>query len=218
MIMPHQRIDHILQCAIIRIADLGTDHLAQLVIECFVTACFHLPLGKGLFVTLCFRIMIVIILPDGMHKSPLHTLRSEEFAHFPQISFVSSECSSRFKIEVADQEMNVLMRSVGMDCEQYLIAPKESLCKLLCNPEYLLIAEPVIILRRKGNGDIIGKVCILDRLLPEQLSGHENIAGEMVTVAVEAPVEVGFGFHHAVPYLLRLPAKQIIVGAAKLCR
>ena len=93
------------------------------------------------------RIVIIIILPDGMHKSPLHTLCSEEFTHFPQISFVSSECSAGFKIAVADQEMNVLVRSVGMDCEQYLIALKESLRKLLCDLECLPIAEPVIILR-----------------------------------------------------------------------
>lgn len=117
MIMPHQRIDHILQRAVIRITDLGTDYLAQLILECFFSACFHLPFGKGFFVTMLFRIVIIIILPDGMHKSPLHTLCSEEFTHFPQISFVSSECSSCFKIAVADQEMNMLMRSVGMDCE-----------------------------------------------------------------------------------------------------
>ena len=217
MIMPHQRIDHILQCAVIRIADLGTDYLAQFVLECFPAACFHLPFGKGLFVLMLSRIVIIKILPDRMLKSSLDTLCSEEFTHFPQISFVASECSARFNMAVAYKEMNVLMGSVSMDCEQYLIAPKESLSKLLCNSECLLVSQFVIVFRRKGNGDFIGKICIPDRLLPEQLSCHENIAGEMVAVAVETPVEVGFGFYHAVPYLLFLPTEQIVGGAVKLC-
>ena len=217
MIMPHQRNDHILQCAVIRIADLSTDHLPQLILECFLAACFHLPFGKGLFVTMLFRIVIVIILPDGMHKSSLHTLCAEEFTHFPQISFVPSECSARFNMAVSDQEMNVLVRRICMYREQHLIAPKEPLRKLLCNSECLLVSQFVIVFRRKGNGDFIGKICIPDRLLPEQLSCHENIAGEMVAVAVETPVEVGCGFYHAVPYLLFLPTEQIVGGAAKLC-
>ena len=152
-----------------------------------------------------------------MHKPSLHTLRSEELAHFPQISFVPSECSARFNTAVADQEMNMFVRSVGMHREQYLIAPKESLRELLCDPECFSVSQLIIVLRRKGDRDFIGKVCILCGLLPEQLSCHENIAGEMIPVTVDAPIEIRLRFDHAFPYLLRLPAEQIVGGAAKLC-
>ncbi len=217
MIMPHQRIDHILQRAVIWITDLGTDHLAQLILECFLSACFHLPFCKGLLVAALVCVMMIEVIADGMDQTALQTLCAEESAHFNQVSFVAPECPASFNMAVADQEMNVLVRRICMYREQHLITPKESLCKLLCNSECLFVSQFVIILRRKGDRDFIGKVCIFDRLLPEQLSGHENIAGEMVTVTVDAPIEVRCGFDYAFFNLFLLPAEQIVGGAAKLC-
>lgn len=218
MIMLHQCVNHIFQCAVVRIAEFNLNDLSQLILESFFAPCFHLPFCKGFLVAALVCVTMIEVIADGMDQTALHTLRSEEPAHFPQVSLIPAECSARFNMTVANQEMNVLVRCIYMNREQHLIALKESLSKRLCNPERLFVSQFVIILRRKGDRHFICKVCILDWLFPEQFSCHENITGEMVTVAVEAPVEVGFGFHHAVPYLLRLPAEQIVGGAAKLCR
>lgn len=147
MIVPHQCIDHIFQCTVVRIAEFDLNDLSQLILESFLAPCFHLPFGKGFLIAAFLRILIVIILPNRMHKPSLHTLRSEELAHFPQISFVPSECSACFKITVADQEMNMLVRRICMYREQHLIALKESFCKRLCDSECLLVSQLVIVLR-----------------------------------------------------------------------
>ena len=217
MIMLHQCSDHIFQCTVVRIAEFDLNDLSQLILESFFAPRFHLPFRKGFLVAALVCVMMIEVIADGMDQPALHTLRSEELAHFPQISFVPSECSACFKITVADQEMNMLVRSVGMHREQHLIASKESLRELLCDPECFSVSQPVIVLRRKGDRDFIGKVCILCRLLREQLSSHENIAGEMIPVTVDAPIELRLRFDHTLPYLLRLPAEQIVGSAAKLC-
>ena len=218
MIMLHQCANHIFQCAVVRIAEFNLNDLSQLILESLFAPCFHLPFSKSFLVAALVCVTMIEVIADGMNQTALHTLRAEEPAHFPQVPFVAPECSACFNMTVADQKMNMLVRCICMNRKQHLIALKESLCKRLCNSECLLVSQFVIVLRRKGDRHFICKVCILSGLFPEQFSCHENITDEMVTVAVETPVEVWFGFHHAVPYLLRLPAKQIIGSAAKLCR
>ena len=145
--MPHQRIDHILQCAVIRIAEFDLNDLSQLILESFFAPCFHLPFCKSLLVAALVCVMMIEVIADGMDQTALKTLCAEESAHFQQVSFVPSECSARFNMAVADQKVGVLVRRIRMYCEQYLIALKEPLCKRLCDSECLLVSQPVIVLR-----------------------------------------------------------------------
>jgi len=218
MIMLHQCANHIFQCAVVRIAEFNLNDLSQLILESLFAPCFHLPFCKGFFVAALVCVTMIEVIADGMDQTALHTLRAEEPTHFLQVPFVAPECSACFNMTVADQEMNVLVRRICMNRKQHLIALKESLSKRLCNSESLFVSQFVIVLRRKGDRHFICKVCILDWLFPEQFSCHENITGEMVTVAVETPVEVGFGFYHTAPNLLFLSAEEIVGSAAKLCR
>ena len=147
MIMLHQCSDHISQCAVVRIAEFDLNDLSQLILESFFAPCFHLPFCKGLLVAALVCIMMIEVIADGMDQTALQTLCAEESAHFQQVSFVAPECSARFNMAVADQEMNVLVRRICMNCEQHLIAPKESFCKRLCNSECLFVSQFVVILR-----------------------------------------------------------------------
>lgn len=146
--MLHQCANHIFQCAVVRIAEFNLNDLSQLILECFLAPCFHLPFCKGLLVAvLVCIIMMIEVIADGMDQTALHTLRAEEPTHFPQVPFVAPECSACFNMAVADQEMNVLVRRICMYCKQHLIALKESLSKRLCNSERLFVSQFVIILR-----------------------------------------------------------------------
>lgn len=216
--MLHQCANHIFQCAVVRIAEFNLNDLSQLILESLFAPCFHLPFGKGFFVAALICVTMIEVIADGMDQTALHTLRAEEPAHFPQVSLIPAECPACFNMTVADQKMNMLVRRICMYCKQHLIALKESLSKRLCNSERLFVSQFVIVLRRKGDRHFICKICILSGPLSEQFSRHENITGEMVTVAVETPVEVWFGFYHTVPNLLFLSAEEIVGSAAKLCR
>ena len=84
MIMLHQCSDHISQCAVVRIAEFDLNDLSQLILESFLAPCFHLPFCKGLLVAALVCVMMIEVIADGMDQTALHTLRSEELAHFPQ--------------------------------------------------------------------------------------------------------------------------------------
>lgn len=160
MIMLYQSIHHILHCAVVRVGTLDAYNLPKLVLECFLASCLHLPFCKGFFIAALSVIVIIIISTNGTCKSSLHTLLPEKLTHIMQVSFISPECPASINMAVADQEMNVLMRFVCMYRKQHLIAPKVFLCKLLCDAEYFIIGELVIVLRRKRNGHFECKVCI----------------------------------------------------------
>ena len=147
MIMLHQCVNHIFQCAVAWIAEFDLNDLSQLILESFFAPCFHLPFCKGLLVAALVCIMMIEVIADGMDQTALQTLCAEESAHFHQVSFVAPECPASFNMAVADQEMNVLVRRICMYCEQYFIPLKESLCKRRCNSECLFVSQFVVILR-----------------------------------------------------------------------
>lgn len=147
MIMLHQCVNHIFQCAVAWIAEFDLNDLSQLILESLFAPCFHLPFCKGFLIAALVCGMMIKVIADGMDQTALHTLRAEETAHFHQVSFIPPECPARFNMAVADQEMNVLVRRICMYREQHLITPKESLCKRLCNSERLFVSQFVVILR-----------------------------------------------------------------------
>ena len=147
MIMLHQCVNHIFQCAVAWIAEFDLNDLSQFILESLFAPCFHLPFCKGFLVAALVCGMMIKVIADGMDQTALQTLCAEESAHFNQVSFVAPECPASFNMAVADQEMNVLVRRVRMYCEQYFIPPKESLCKRLCNSECLFVSQFVVILR-----------------------------------------------------------------------
>ena len=71
MIMLHQCVNHIFQCAVVRIADLGTDYLAQLILESLFAPCFHLPFGKSFLVAALVCVTMIEVIADGMNQIAL---------------------------------------------------------------------------------------------------------------------------------------------------
>ena len=147
MIMLHQCVNHIFQCAVAWIAEFDLNDLSQFILESFFAPCFHLPFRKGLPAASLVCVMMIEVIADGMDQTALHTLRAEKSAHFQQVSFVPPECPARFNMAVANQKVGVLVRRICMNREQHLIAPKESLSKRLCNSECLFVSQFVVILR-----------------------------------------------------------------------
>ena len=147
MIMLHQCVNHIFQCAVARIAEFDLNDLSQLILESLFAPCFHLMLRKGLLVAALVCVMMIEVIADGMDQTALQTLCAEESAHFNQVSFVAPECFACFNMTVSDQKVGVLVRRICMYREQHLTAPKASLCKRLCNSECLLVSQFVVILR-----------------------------------------------------------------------
>lgn len=111
---------------------------------------------------------------------------------------------------VADQKMHMDVRFICMNSKQNLIAFEELLCKFRRDLQGFLVAESGTVLRRKGNGHLIGKIRIPGIFLAEQFSCHDHITGEVVTISIEAPIEIWGCFYYAVPYLFRQTSKHII--------
>ena len=53
-------------------------------------------------------------------------------------------------------------------------------------------------------------------MFTEQVPCHENITGIVISVAVDAPIEVWRSLYHSVPYLLRQSAQHIVCCLLKL--
>lgn len=102
------------------------------------------------------------------------------------------------------------MRFIRMDSKKHLIAFEELLCKFRCDFQGFFIAESLAVLRRKGNGHLIGEIRIPGIFLAEQFSGHDHITGEVVTISIEAPIEIWGCFYYAVPHLFRQSAEHIV--------
>lgn len=102
------------------------------------------------------------------------------------------------------------MRFICMNCKQHLIAFEELLCKFRRDLQGFLVAESGTVLRRKGNGHLIGEIHIPGIFLAEQFSCHDHITGEVVTISIETPIEIICRLDHSVPYLFRQSAKHIV--------
>ena len=189
---------------IVRVGALNSDDLPELVLECLLAFSFHLPFGKGFFVTI--RIIVEIILADGVDKPSLHALLSKEFAHIIKISLIAAICSACLNMTVAYKKMDVLMRFIGMNSEQHFISLKMFICKLLCDAENFIIGKFIVIIGRKRYGHLESKISLAVGTFSEQASCHEDITGVVITVAIDAPIKVGCSLYYSVPYLFRQSA------------
>ena len=145
--MLHQGIDHIFQCAIIRVGKLYLNDLSKFVLKGLLAFGFHLPFGKGLLITVW--IIIEIILADGIGKSSLHALLSEKLTHIIEVTLVAAVCSACLNMTVAYKKMDVLMRFICMNSEQHLISLKMFISKLFCDTKHFIICEFIVIIGRK---------------------------------------------------------------------
>lgn len=208
IVVLHQGSDHIVKRMVVRISNFDPDDLTEFILEGLLAFGFHLPFGEGL--TICVGIRFEIAVTDRIHQSALFALLTEVFAHIIKVTLIPAECVSCINVAVADQEMHMDMRFICMNCEQHLIAFEELLCKFRCNFQDFLVAESGTVLWRKGNGHLIGEIRISGIFLAEQFSGHDHITGEVVTVSIEAPIEIWGCFYYAVPYLFRQSAEHIV--------
>jgi len=165
IVVLHQGGDHIIKRMVVRISNFDPDDLTEFILEGFLAFGFHLPFGEGL--TVCVGIRFEITVTDRMHQSALFALLTEVFAHIIKVTLIPAESVSCINVAVADQEMHMDMRFICMDSKQYLIAFEELLCKFRCDFQSFFIAEFAAVLRRKGNGHLIGEIRIPGTFLAE---------------------------------------------------
>lgn len=71
MIMLHQCVNHIFQCAVVRIAEFDLNDFSQLILKSLFAPCFHLPFCKGFFVAALICVTMIEVIADGMNQIAL---------------------------------------------------------------------------------------------------------------------------------------------------
>ena len=138
-----------------------------------------------------------------MDKPSLLTLLAQVLTHIIKVSFVAAKRLARDGVAVSDQKMCVRMGLVDMNSEQHFVALKKLLSKVFRYPENFLVGELISVLRRERNRDLIREVRIAGIALTKQLSRHHNISRKIITITVNAPIQVRGCFYNSVLDLLR---------------
>lgn len=114
--------DNIFKGAVARIVKLDPNRLAQLVLEGFRAAFFHLRFSKCLLIPNDFGIFVVEILAHGIQKTVFDALLPEILRHFIKVALITSVGFSVLYIAIADKKMCVDVIGIGVNREQHLIA------------------------------------------------------------------------------------------------
>jgi len=77
-------------------------------------------------------------------------LLSEKLTHIIEVTLITAVRSACFDMTVAYQEVNVLVRIIGMHCEQHFISLKIFISELLCDAKHFIVGELVVIIGREG--------------------------------------------------------------------
>ena len=159
--------------------------------------------GKSFLIGAVIEIVIIIFLSHRVSKPTFLTLLSQVLTHIIKVSLVTAECLPCDGMAIAYEKMCVRVGLVDMGCEQHFVALKKLLSKVFRYPEYFFVSQLVPVIRRERYRDLIREVCIAGITLTEQLSRHHNISRKIITITVNAPIQVRGCFYNSVLDLLR---------------